>query len=354
MKKFFCVFAVLVFVLAANSTVAAEQRSTGRFGGVVFSVFKEWTVGLRQTLQDVSRRLRGARDEAARPEPSLVFTAAFDDVWNVGSDKTVSWSYSFAREATTRISLVDHGGEVSLVTLLPARTGIPSASDDYAFHVDYEPGVYRVRVCNGSACATSTPFAVRYAALSESGSHVRGVLDAPVTLTAWIDYTSAPVVEFWPAVDRAFAAFAGRVNIVVKPFPSVSPIRVASQAAEAVECAGRQGEQYFWSLHDWLLVRRDVPWTFDELSLFVGAFSQSGFDRVAFDACVDGREAEAVIAAYVREGNRKMVVGTPTFVVSDARSGVRRTVAGLVSYEALVAEIRAVAPDIVPSAPTLP
>ncbi len=97
----------------------------------------------------------------------------------------------------------------------------------------------------------------------------------------------------------------GKVLLVWRHYPL--PIHSSARgAAEAAECAGRQGE--FWRLHDWAFAHQE------ELTpvRLRDAAERLGLDMPAFDKCMGGEAAET-ITSDIALANRLDVEGTPTW-----------------------------------------
>jgi protein-disulfide isomerase len=87
----------------------------------------------------------------------------------------------------------------------------------------------------------------------------------------------------------------------------------APEAAEAAECAGRQGK--FWEMHESLFENQRAL----ELPLFKERASAVGLNEVEFTKCLDNDETVSLVRRDQAEGRRLGVRGTPAFFL-----GVRR------------------------------
>ncbi len=99
------------------------------------------------------------------------------------------------------------------------------------------------------------------------------------------------------------------------PLTQIHP--AAQKAAEAAECAGRQGE--FWAMGEELFATQ-ATWG-QEGADFVAEFKtlarDLGLEVARFDACLDGGEAELAVTADVLAGRAANVQSTPNFFVND-------------------------------------
>src|SRR5205807_8768964 len=84
--------------------------------------------------------------------------------------------------------------------------------------------------------------------------HVRGPLDAPVTVVEYGDF-QCPFCGQAEGVMRELLAERGDVRYVWRHLPLNDVHDSAQQAAEAAEAAAAQGK--FWEMHDLLLDHQD-------------------------------------------------------------------------------------------------
>jgi protein-disulfide isomerase len=142
--------------------------------------------------------------------------------------------------------------------------------------------------------------------------HIRGPVDAPVTLVEYGDFECPYCGQAEPVVRELLAGF-GDLRYVWRNLPLNDVHPRAQLAAEAAEAAGLQGA--FWPMHDLLLAHQDALQSSDltryarEIGLDVDRFTDdlrmhAGAARVAED--VDGADLSAVS-------------GTPTFFINEHR-----------------------------------
>ncbi|MBI4090954.1 MAG: thioredoxin domain-containing protein, partial [Candidatus Komeilibacteria bacterium] len=89
--------------------------------------------------------------------------------------------------------------------------------------------------------------ATKIAAVSKD-DHIRGDVNAEVTLIEYSDFECPFCARFRPTVTQALAEYQGKVRLVYRHFPLRSIHPQAQKAAEASECASEQGK--FWEMHD--------------------------------------------------------------------------------------------------------
>ena len=87
----------------------------------------------------------------------------------------------------------------------------------------------------------------------------------------------------------------------------------AEKAAEAGECANRQGK--FWQYHDTLFEKANGDGTGLEIASLKKYASDLGLDTNKFNSCLDNGEAADVVKKDTSDGTKAGVSGTPTIVI---------------------------------------
>jgi protein-disulfide isomerase len=133
------------------------------------------------------------------------------------------------------------------------------------------------------------------------------------------------------ALDNQLVA-AGRVKHVVFNYPLDAIHLRATKAAEAAECAGRQGR--FWEMHQWL---------FTSLAALSDQGIRDGIGHMmlkpdVFSRCLAG-EAADVVKRDRSDGARLGVTSTPTFFVglvrADGGIDLRRRLIGALPFDVI-------------------
>jgi protein-disulfide isomerase len=172
--------------------------------------------------------------------------------------------------------------------------------------------------------------------------HIKG--SGAVVLVEFTDYQCpfcrAYAAETARAVDAQLVE-AGLLRHVVLNFPIEAIHPRARPAAEAAECAGRQGR--YWEMHAHLFADPNnlVP------NALIGAAKVLGLDEISFAHCLSG-EATDHISADVEEARRLGVKGTPAFFVgtmlSDGSIDLMKRLNGKISVDDLKRTIAVVRP----------
>ena len=142
--------------------------------------------------------------------------------------------------------------------------------------------------------------------------HIRGPLDAPVTVLEYGDFECPYCGQAEPVVRELLRDF-GDVAYVWRHLPLNDVHPNAQRAAEAAEAAAEQGA--FWEMHDLLLDHQDALGYPD----LVGYAEQLGLDVERFEEDLRTRTGAARIARDVDSADLSAVSGTPTFFVNALR-----------------------------------
>ena len=142
--------------------------------------------------------------------------------------------------------------------------------------------------------------------------HIRGRLDAPVTLVEYGDFECPYCGRAEPQVRELLRDFAD-VRYVWRHLPLSDVHPNAELAAEASEAAGAQGA--FWPMHDLLLEHQDAL----EAADLIRHAEQLGLDLERFTDDLGKHVAAQRIAEDVQGADLSGVSGTPTVFVNGRR-----------------------------------
>ncbi len=142
--------------------------------------------------------------------------------------------------------------------------------------------------------------------------HVRGPLDAPVTVVEYGDFECPFCGRAEPEVRELLRDFSD-VRYVWRHLPLSEVHLHAEGAAEAAEAAAAQDA--FWPMHDLLLGHQDALDTAD----LVGYAERLGLDVERFAGDLDACRRAERIAEDVEGADLSGVTGTPTFFINGRR-----------------------------------
>ncbi len=172
------------------------------------------------------------------------------------------------------------------------------------------------------------PLVDLYLDVDPERDHVRGPVDAVVTIVEYGDFECPFCGRAEPAVREVLRGFAG-VRYVWRHLPLSDVHPHAQLAAEASEAAADQGA--FWQMYDLLLAHQDALRPAD----LIGYAEQLGLDVQRFTRALYQHEAAARVAEDVDSADLSGVTGTPTFFVNGRRHY------GAYDVDSLAAAVRA-------------
>ena len=142
------------------------------------------------------------------------------------------------------------------------------------------------------------------------GSPIRGSKGAKVAIIEYSDfqcpYCSQFSREILPVLEAEYVV-TGKVLLAFRHLPLANH-PLAPKAAEAAECAGRQGK--FWEMHDRLFA---VPMQLEEASLRDKA-KATGVGLPDFESCLAG-QASARVSDDLASAKALGIGGTPAFLL---------------------------------------
>ena len=164
--------------------------------------------------------------------------------------------------------------------------------------------------------------------LSLSDLPTKGNTESLVAILWFSDYQCPSCARFatdvLPAIEQKYV-LTGRVFLAYRNLPLADIHPLATKAAEAAECARRQGR--FWEAHNKLLLDGARI-----AEMGTGSIADSiSLDGRKFERCMAG-EATARVQEDVAEARRLGVTGTPSFIIGnllpDGRLQAQRVLVG--------------------------
>jgi protein-disulfide isomerase len=139
--------------------------------------------------------------------------------------------------------------------------------------------------------------------------HIRGPLDAPVTLLEYGDFECPHCGEAAPIVHDVLDRMGDRVRFVFRHLPLTDIHPRSEAAAESSEAAAAQGA--FWEMHDRLFANQD-DLDLHDLPRHAEAL---GLDADAVRAALRERAYEPRVAEDIASADSAGIAGTPTFFI---------------------------------------
>jgi protein-disulfide isomerase len=140
--------------------------------------------------------------------------------------------------------------------------------------------------------------------------------DAKIQIAEFSDFQCPACRVAEPPLRQIFQVYEGKVRFIFKHYP-LRMHQWAKPAADAAECAGRQGK--FWEYHDRLYDKQD-EWTNDKADSFFTAYAKDlKLDVPAWQACRQDPSATAAYETDMKDGDNAWVSATPTFFINGRR-----------------------------------
>ena len=143
--------------------------------------------------------------------------------------------------------------------------------------------------------------------------HIRGNVDAPLTLLEYGDYECPDCFQAAPIVNQLRTKLGDRLRFVFRHFPNSTIHPHASIAAQAAEAAGVQGK--FWEMHD-VLFKHQKDLADHDITHFALLI---GLELYRFDADVSSERFREHVREDYLSGIESGVKGTPTFFINGMR-----------------------------------
>jgi Na+/H+ antiporter NhaA len=166
--------------------------------------------------------------------------------------------------------------------------------------------------------------------------HIRGAVDAPVTLLEYGDFQCPYCSSAEPVITELLQDFGDELRYVWRHLPLSDVHPDAQLAAEAAEAAAIQGA--FWEMHDRLLANQD-DLRVNDLYRHATALDLD-LDRFSDD--LRHRHGASRVARDVASADASGVSGTPTFFVNGRRHQ------GVYDIDTLTREVKAAAAALRP------
>jgi Na+/H+ antiporter NhaA len=169
--------------------------------------------------------------------------------------------------------------------------------------------------------------------------HIRGRIDAPVTLLEYGDYECPYCGEAAPVITKLLDRLGDDLRYVFRHLPLTDVHPYAQLASEAAEAAGAQTE--FWRMHDRLLTHQDALAPSD---LYRHA-TELDLDLSRFSDDLRQRHHASRVARDVQSADASGVSGTPTFFINGRRHQ------GVYDFDTLTRAVKAAARAAARSSP---
>jgi len=154
------------------------------------------------------------------------------------------------------------------------------------------------------------------AGLTRGNFPALGPPNAPVTLAVFSDFQCPYCARMAQTLKEVLPAAGDRVRLVYRYFPL--PMHPwARPAAEAAACAQEQGNNYFWTLHDFIF-EHQREFTPDSIGpkLTEQAAGLAGLGRDRFTSCLANKKTAAKVQDDVAFATANGINATPTLFLN--------------------------------------
>lgn len=154
------------------------------------------------------------------------------------------------------------------------------------------------------------------------GDHVRGGINAPVTIIEFSD-TECPFCKvFHETMKTVVDEYDGKVAWVYRHFPLDALHTKARKEAEATECAAKLGgHEAFWKYID-LVFEKTTSNDGLDLSLLPTFAQQIGLNQKDFEKCLENGDTAEIVIGHEKDAKAAGGTGTPhnVLLLSDGRT----------------------------------
>ncbi|PEN14225.1 hypothetical protein CRI94_04075 [Longibacter salinarum] len=177
---------------------------------------------------------------------------------------------------------------------------------------------------------------------ASQGMPALGPDEAPVTMLEFSDFQCPYCARATSMVEELHNRYPDQLRIVFMHFP-LSSHEWARPAAVAAQCAARQSEDAFWTLHDFYFANQDVFTPKNVVPQSEEQLADATIDLQQWRACATDRQSDVhrsvvkQVNASLEAGKQAGVTGTPSFFVNGEK------VQGARSVDALAQKIEAAA-----------
>ena len=205
-------------------------------------------------------------------------------------------------------------------------------------------GTSGTNIAKGNTVPTAAPIPTRPSARGTADTvppvnetdHIRGDVDAPITIIEYSDFECPFCQRFHPTLQQVLDEYEGDVNWVYRHFPLTSIHPNAQKLAEGSECASELGgNDAFWAYADAVFATSN--YTNESLSTIA---QNMGISSTKFSECLTNGKYTQYVQTIVNDGLSAGVNGTPgSFLIG--KNGEAQLISGAVPYQTIKAAIDA-------------
>lgn len=178
-------------------------------------------------------------------------------------------------------------------------------------------------------------FQYSFAPVDADTDHIRGNVDAKITLIEYADLECPFCKMFHGTMKQVMEKYGNDVRWVYRHFPLESLHAQAKSEALATECAAEQGK--FWEFTDLIFDQTDSNDTLD-LNRLNSYATQVGIDVSTFSNCYKNNRYLDKVDAHIKDATNAGAFGTPHTILVGPNGQVV-PIPGSVPFETVEAEI---------------
>jgi protein-disulfide isomerase len=134
-----------------------------------------------------------------------------------------------------------------------------------------------------------------------------------VTILKYNDYQCPTCKNVRPMEKQLLAEYGDKIDFQYRHFP-LDMHQYAPLASRAVEAAMRQDA--YEGMHERIFEEQAI-WSAGNARQYFFSYAEDlGLDMEQFEADIDSEEIIAIVESQLREGNRRLVTGTPTYFIN--------------------------------------
>lgn len=160
--------------------------------------------------------------------------------------------------------------------------------------------------------------------------HVRGDLDASVTIIEYSDFECPYCTNFHGTMKQVIETYPNDVSWVYRHFPLSSLHPGAQKKAEASECVWQLGgDDAFWAFADAVFSQQPAVADLGSFAAQVAGVNQNDFQN-----CLDSGDYASFVNDHFTDGANAGVTGTPGSFIIDG-GGASQLVPGALPFESV-------------------
>lgn len=165
--------------------------------------------------------------------------------------------------------------------------------------------------------------------VSKTDDHIRGNPDAKISLIEYSDFECPFCKRFHPTAQEVIDIYDGEVNWVYRHFPLSFHDPLATQEAQASECANElAGNDAFWKYTDLIFERTNSNGQGLEIDSLISMATEIGLDEANFKECFESEKYADHIKQDTADGVKAGVTGTPGNIIINNETGDVKLIPG--------------------------